>query len=161
MHGLRSIHFYFFSEKFGELGTKDLPGGYYLEYPLKDQEFIRTAAYYDRDSLTRIWINLYNVLGDNSRAGLFLWESFREIIIANKGNINLKQQQKLLAKIILDMPQTGETLETIEYMGGDLLELAQKNKASSSCQPRQPFDMDYRVNLEQQRIIEFEKTLNH
>jgi hypothetical protein len=161
--GLLATHFYFVKDDTNTSRSKPIKQGYFLPKELRgkfDLE-LKTIAYYDRDTVVRVNVDIYNRLGDASRAGLFLWEALREVILANRGNINIEQQQNLLAKIVLSSPQENETLETSDYMGGQLLNLALQNrqKINLNCEPSEPFPMDFRFKLEQSRIRELEKEL--
>ncbi|MDZ4661630.1 MAG: hypothetical protein SGJ18_08420 [Pseudomonadota bacterium] len=159
--GLLWSNFYFTKDKAAP-DTEPLDDGYYL--PAPDQKIqLKTAAYYDRDTFVRVNTEVYNLLGDHSRAALFLWESLREVILANGGNISLEQQQNLVAKIILSLPIEGETLETSEFMSGALLDLAKENhlnKNSEKCTPARPFPIDFRQKLIIKRSHDLTKFFN-
>lgn len=103
-----------------------------LPFALPTGSELYTAAWYDPEQAVIVPHGLLNAMGHLSRGGLVLKEALRELQngIKDRQQFSNAQLQKLVTKILLFEPQKNETLETAEYIDGELLKTAQLNAQS-------------------------------
>lgn len=103
----------------------ELPENLSQQYP--DFE-IKAAALYTGQYGTWISAPTWNNLGDYTQAGLIIHEASRHIQKTYHFLVSDKAVQKLTATIMLTDPQEWQTLETAEFVDGELLKMVQKHE---------------------------------
>jgi len=102
---------------------------------------LETIVLYDKSYGAIFSDRLYSRLGDRSKAGLIIHEALRQIQIAYDDRMSEKSLQEATARILMDQPQSGETLDDPARYGDYLKDLIAsspayfRRKQAELCKP--------------------------
>jgi hypothetical protein len=99
------------------------------EVSQKECEKIIPAVIYSDDLGALTATSVWNQLDFESQMGLVLHESLRHMQLTYGISVNTKTIQELTAKIILQNPESGESLDVEKYLGENIFGFMQNTKA--------------------------------